>query len=140
MLDQQPRGRIGAQDLSPDSDCGVRDLADPVEDTVGEISVGSYRWPTASQFGRRWFDDQGAGQIVDLLGAESTIFGGNEHRIGEQIINRRQPGAGRVSPGRHLQRRRLAGKDMQPLAFGMPGQVDQDIDLVGSDAVRQLLV
>ena len=65
---------------------------------------------------------------------------GGEDRIGEQVIDRRQTGAGRMAPRGHLDRSGLACKCAEPIAGGMSGKVDQDIDLVGPNAIGQLVI
>src|ERR1035438_4618400 len=45
-----------------------------------------------------------------------------------------------MSPCTHLDRSRLARKCAKPVGSRVSGQVDQDIDLVGSDTIRQSIV
>src|SRR4051812_19151924 len=69
-----------------------------------------------------------------------TNVGGDSDRIGEQVIDRRQARAGRMSPCGHLDRGWLAGEHSKAIAFRVTGQIDQNIDLVGPDAICQLIV
>src|ERR1700739_2742545 len=45
-----------------------------------------------------------------------------------------------MSDRRDLDRRRLARKHGEPVAGGMTGEIDEDIDLVGLDAVGELVI
>ena len=115
-------------------------LADPVQDAVGQIAIGVIGGSEASQLGWRRLDDHQARQIIDLLREKVTKLGGNGDRIGEQVIDRRQAGAGRMSPCGHLDRSRLAGEYLKSIAFTVAGQVNQNVDLVGPDAIGQPVV
>jgi hypothetical protein len=128
------------QDSRPDADDGIGYPARPRKDPVRQIPVRCRRRLCGAQC-RGWrLDDDRARQIMDLLGEEMTHLGWDQDRIGEQIIHRWQAGARRMSPGAHLDRRGLARKGAKPIASRVSGQVDQDVDLVGADAIGELIV
>jgi len=77
---------------------------------------------------------------MDLLREERTNLGGNSDRIGEQVIDRRQARPGPMSPRGHLDRSGFAGKGPKSIALRVSRQVDQNVDLVGLDAIRQPVI
>ena len=51
-----------------------------------------------------------------------------------------QARAGAAAPGGDLHRRRLAREHRQPVAGRMAGEIDQDVDPVRLDAIRQFVL
>src|SRR3954453_16708881 len=64
----------------------------------------------------------------------------NEDRIREHVVHGLKARTSGVTKSRDLDRGRLAGEEMEPVAGRMPGHVDQDIDPVGLNAIGQFVV
>src|SRR4051812_18681049 len=64
----------------------------------------------------------------------------NEDGIREHVVHGLKARARGVTKSGDLDRGRLAGEDMEPVAGRMPGHVDQDIDPVGLDTIGQLVI
>lgn len=60
--------------------------------------------------------------------------------IGEQIVDYIHAGGGVMAAGGELHRRRFAGNGQQPIAAGVPGEVDQNVNSVGANHLCQCLV
>ncbi len=60
--------------------------------------------------------------------------------IGQQVVDRLQAGGAHVAGPCDLDRRRLAGEDEEPVVTGMARQVEEDVDGVVANALRQPLV
>ena len=69
---------------------------------------------------------------------------GVARRIGQgvtaAVVHGVQTGAAGVSEPRDLDRCRLARKDLKSVFGGVPGKVDEDIDLVSTDAGRDVFM
>jgi hypothetical protein len=65
---------------------------------------------------------------------------GHHDRIGEEIIDRAQSGGIAIAHPGDRHRGRAAGKDAQAIAGGVSGQIDQDIDAIGTDALGQFVI
>jgi len=65
-------------------------------------------------------------------------LGGADDRVGNQIVDRRNAGAGPAGADRD--RRRLAGEDLEPVAGGMAGKVDENVDVISPDLRVELVV
>ena len=61
-------------------------------------------------------------------------------RIGQQVVHRLHTCGGEIAQPADLDRRRLPGKDRQPVVRGMPSQVDQDVNPVRMNLPGQGLI
>ena len=60
--------------------------------------------------------------------------------VDDTVIDGLQAGGCQVAEHRRLYRCGLHGQCLEAVAVGMSGQIDQDVDFVGHDALRELCV
>ena len=65
---------------------------------------------------------------------------GNHPLIGEQVVHDRQAGRSLIADPTDLNRRRLAGEDQQAVVSGVACKVEEDVDPVRPDLLRQPFV
>ena len=63
--------------------------------------------------------------------------GGNRVLVGEAVVDGAEAGGVEVAEPRHLDRARPAREDQQAVMRGVPGEVHQDVDLVGGDLLGE---
>ena len=73
-----------------------------------------------------------------MLGRPIRRSRGSIDLVGDQGVDRRQAGSPGITQVGDLHRRGLAGEDGEPVAGGVPGQVDEDVDLVATDEFLDL--
>ncbi len=140
ILDQQSRARHPLEDPGPDCRGLVGDFADAVEDTERDETVRNRRRLRSRNPGRQRRQRHKARQVDDGLRKQMPNRQRNRDRIREQIIDRRQPGAGAVAPAVRLDRCRLARKYAEAVSSGVAGQIDQDIDAIGANLCSEAIV
>ena len=65
----------------------------------------------------------------------------NQMLISKEVINCFETGrAGKTYPPTHLNWCRLEGKSLQPVVAGMPGEIDQDIDLIAPYLLGKFMI
>ena len=79
-------------------------------------------------------------QVGNLFGQPCPFGRRNEDGIGKQVVNGLESGAGRLAPGRDLNWRRLHRKYTKAVALHMADKVDQNVDLVLANQLRQLII
>ncbi len=139
MLEDDLRSRHLAHDARPHPDRIIRDLVDAVEHAEGDIAVAQHRQLGGPQIGDGFHRDQ-ARQIVDLFRKQMPNRWRNENGIREHIVHGLHARAGRVSEAGGLDRGRLPREALQPVAGCVARNVDQDVDIVGLNAIGEFVV
>jgi hypothetical protein len=99
--------------VAPGSSCINRDH--PVEHAEGHVSRAQHRQRRRLRALQRIGGDD-CRQVMELLGEQMAHGRRHGDRIGEEVVDGRQPRAGSAAPGGDLNGRRLAGKHREPVA------------------------
>lgn len=139
---EEPRIRHGGEDAAPALKGRVAHLLEPVQYAEGDGTVVLERGAVAHrrQFVREPVGRGHAGKTPQGLGVEGVGGVAILHVVGEAVIERAQARRRRVPHPRHLDRRRLAGEQHQPVVGAVAGQIHEDIDPVRLDPVGRLFV
>jgi len=76
-------------------------------------------------------------QTPDCLAEVRSLICWCHLRVSQQVIHRRHAGGGEIAQPGNLHRRRFPGEHRQARSGGMAGQINQDINRVVMDALRQ---
>ncbi len=82
----------------------------------------------------------GVGHGHHVLGEAFSALRGDVKAIGDDVVHGRQSAAPGAPQPAHLQRRRLAGEHGLAVVLHVPGQMDQNVDLIVADARGQGVV
>src|SRR5262249_35587241 len=118
----QHEARIGnaAQNLGPQTQDRVDDLRAPIERAERDIAtLDRRRRPRLRQ--NIWRpESEEVREVDDLLGQQWPLRYWDQHRVAEQVVDRFQPGAGRLAPGGDLNGGRLERERAKAVAFMWP--------------------
>ena len=79
-------------------------------------------------------------QRDDSLRVQVMVFRKTNPMITDHIVHRRQPGRAWISQIQCLDGRRFAGQDRGAVIRGMARQVDQNVNMIGSNLFGQAIV
>ena len=143
---QQPQHAAAhrVQQPHPDVEHRARNLEAVVEAAEHEARFGQ----AALRARRRCVRDLPPGvagevamrQVNKLLVVERLLIGRNHHRVGQEIVDEIRAQSAGVAEIARLHRRRSEGQDARACMVGITHQIDQDVDAVGGDEPRRILV
>jgi hypothetical protein len=134
---------MSSRDVTSDRRIRAQTSRAALDNLLALVKTPYVKYPfdvTGAQLSWWPLDDDRARQVIDVLREEMAHLRGGQDRIGEQVIDHRQTGAGRVAPRGHLDRSGLACKCAESIADLVSGKVDQNIDPVGPNAICQLII
>src|SRR6185295_16877083 len=73
----------------------------------------------------------------EFLGEFRSEFRRRYHAVADQVIDEIGPHRTEHAEETYLDRRRLHGEGAEPVNAGMPHEIDQNLDAIGSDAASQ---
>ena len=139
---KQPRVRRRRQHFRPKADCHRRRFCEIIERTKRDDPVACRRSRHNIRHIGRWLKAPRAPhQAHQSLGVPRLSLAGRvRDRVGKSPIDRGQSRRVGIAEIARLHRRRLAHEHQQPRAGRVPGQIDQDVDLIVTNRRRGLVV
>ena len=139
-LEQQPGAGHRGQEAPPQPDRGLAELEAVVERAEGDVAAPDRRrrGGLGGGLGRRAVAQKAARQPAQPLDRQALRTGRVGDGVDDPPVDRREPGGVGIAEPARLHRCRPPRQQRQPVALGVPGQLDQDVDAVGRDQGRHL--